>query len=313
MKRTQALPAISLSARKPLPASDLWHLLALHGKAYLGLTKPTLQLLVVLTGAAALIAEGSLLLAPLKFALALLFLALSAGSAKALNQYLERQVDQVMSRTRFRRPLPLGLISPREALIFALVLGLAAVFGFAYYFNLLAALLCVLTILFYTLFYTLYLKPRTPYSIVIGGIAGGMGPLISWAATGGAYHPLPLLMLVIIFVWTPGHFWALALKYQDDFRRVGYPMLPVVSGEAQTWKAIHGSMILTVILSFSLLGVGSGWVFAVAAALLGGYRIIRLQRARSIATAAAAGRVFLDSIVYLLGLFAFFILDRLLM
>jgi len=287
----------------PLPAG-LLRRAGSRVRAYLALTKPTLQLLVVLTGAAALAVEGFLLTAPFRAALALTLLALSAGSAKALNQYLEREVDGRMERTRRRRPLPLGQVSPHGALVFALLLGSASVLGFWRWFTPAAALLTAGTILFYSFFYTLYLKPRTPYSIVIGGVAGGMGPVIAWAAAGASLlRPEPWLMLALVFLWTPPHFWSLALRYRDDYKEAGYPMLPTVRGEAAAWRAIRRYAWATALFSPAVAWMG-GWIALLAAPLLGALLILRVIRAEKAGTPEAAGGVFAFSIVYLLAFFA---------
>jgi protoheme IX farnesyltransferase len=286
-----------------------WELLHRRFSAYLALTKPTLQLLVVVTGAAALVLEGSLLHQPSRFAFVLICLALSAGSAKALNQFLERRVDAAMTRTRLRRPLPLGLIRPGEALGVAILLGIISVGGFWLFFNPQAALLSIATILFYSFFYTLYLKPRTPYSIVIGGVAGGMGPVIAWAAAAGSPSPVAWLMLSVVFFWTPPHFWSLAIRYNDDYRRIGYPMLPAVKSIAGTWRAIIRYAWMTALVSLALFAAGAGWIYGSAAVVSGGIFLVRIYRARNRHSEAEARSVFLYSIVYLLVLFAALIVD----
>jgi heme o synthase len=299
--------AIQETAESVIPSTlsrKLW--------AYLALTKPTLQLLLVITGAAGLVMEGSLLAQPLKFALVLIGLALSAGSAKALNQLLERRVDALMERTRQRRPLPLGLISPEEALVVALLLGIVSVGMFWLVFNLLSAVLTAATILFYSLIYTLCLKPRTPYSIVIGGVAGGMGPVIAWAAATGHTSPAAWLMLAVVFFWTPPHFWSLAIRHATDYSQTGFPMLPVVKGVDETWKSITRYTWLTLFSSLGLFFFGAGILYAVSAVVLGGMFLRRVYSARKHQAEAETRGVFRFSIVYLLALFAALIADRLL-
>jgi len=281
-----------------------------RAQAYMGLTKPTIQLLVVLTGAAALVYEGSLLSQTARFALTLLALALSAGSAKALNQYFERHTDAQMKRTRTTRPLPQGIISPAEALIFALVLGAAAVLLFGYFFNPFSALLAALTILFYSLLYTLYLKPRTHLSIVIGGIAGGMGPVISWAATGSPITVTPLLMLLVIFCWTPPHFWALAYCHKDEFKSIGYPMLPNIVNRRRFWQLTWLWGALTMMASLALGFVGAGAGYLAAATALGGLFLWKIGRAGKEETDDKAREVFIYSMAYLVLLFSALIADR---
>ena len=297
----------------PLPiriTRSLPGLLLGRAQAYLGLTKPTIQLLVALTGAAALVYEGSLLGRPERFGLALLALALSAGSAKALNQYFERNVDARMERTRTTRPLPQGTISPAEALVFALFLGGAAVLLFGYFFNPFSALLAAATITFYSLFYTLYLKPRTHHSIVIGGIAGGMGPVLSWAATGSPISAAPLLMLLVIFCWTPPHFWALAYCHREDFKRVDYPMLPNVVSRKRFWQLTWLWGAFTMIASLALGLIGGSIGYLAAAIILGGLFLWQIGRAGKAGTDEKARGVFIYSMAYLVLLFSALIVDR---
>lgn len=293
----------------PTFADNLINVLWTRITAYLALTKPTLQLLVVLTGAAALVVEGNLTTDPRRFGLVLLGLALAAGSAKALNQYLERKVDAVMERTRRSRPLPRGIISATEALIFAIILGLTSTLLFWVQFNPLAAMLSLGTILFYSFFYTLYLKRRTPYSIIIGGLAGGMGPVIAWAAAAGAFSLVPFLMLALIFLWTPAHFWSLAIQFKEDFRSSGYPVLPLVLGEEKTWKKIFFYAVLTILASLTLPMAGMGVFYLASAVILGGWFIAEIMRARKATSRGAARKVFVCSIIYLVALFVAIILD----
>lgn len=281
-----------------------------RAKAYLDLTKPTIQLLVVLTGAAALVYDGSLLLRPERFALALFALALSAGSAKALNQYIERHVDARMERTRFSRPLPRGSIAPAEALVFALILGIVATALFAYFFNPLSAILAVATISFYSLFYTLYLKPNTPFSIVIGGIAGSMGPVISWAATGSPLSGVTLLMFLVVFCWTPPHFWALAYCHQEDFKKAGYPMLPNMVSRQRFWRLTWLGGAMTLVASLALGFVGAGIRYLAIASISGIIFLRQIREAGKADSLEKARGVFIYSMVYLVVLFAALIVDR---
>lgn len=278
--------------------------------AYISLTKPTIMLLVVLTGAAGLVLQGGLAEHPGLFALALLFLAMAGGSANAFNQYFERDRDAIMKRTRRRRALPLGRITPAEAFVFSMLLGIASTVGFWLVFNPLSALLSLATIVYYALFYTLYLKPRTPENIVIGGVAGSMGPVITWAAAAGSMAVEPWLLFAIIFFWTPPHFWALAVYMRDDYVDVGYPMLPVVAGERATWNRSLVYAGITLATSFALIGFGTGWLYAAAAVGLGAWFVRQLVKARREENSLSARAAFGTSIVYLLALFTAMILDR---
>lgn len=279
-------------------------------RAYLMLTKPSIMLLVVLTGAAGLVVEGSFNSDPLRFLVVLVFLGMAGASANTFNQYFERDVDAVMRRTRKRRPLPAGLISPLGALLYAIAMAVISTVVFAVWFNLLSAALSLATILFYSLYYTLYLKPRTPQNIVIGGIAGSMGPVIAWAAAAGSLSWTPVVMAAVIFFWTPPHFWALAIYMRGDYEAVGYPMMPGVVGVPGTWRQIFWYTLATLALSVGLWMFEPNWLYLLAAAGLGLWFLIDVIRGWKAGTDAAARRVFLVSIVYLLALFTAVILDR---
>lgn len=278
--------------------------------AFIQLTKPTIMLLVVLTGAAGLTFEGSLVDQPLRYFLVLFFLGMAGGAANAFNQYFERDVDAAMTRTRERRPLPRGDISPGLALAWALLLTFISTAAFVLLYNPLSALLSLGTILFYALFYTLYLKPNTPQNIVIGGLAGSMGPVIGWAAGAGTLGWEPVLMAAVIFFWTPPHFWALAIYLKQDYEQVGYPMLPNVIGEAATWRRILLYTGVTVAISLLLLLFGAGWIYGGAAVLLAVLFARHVLKAKRLATPAAARGAFGISILYLLLLFTALIVDR---
>ncbi len=276
---------------------------------YIQLTKPSIMLLVVFTGTTALIIEGSFLSQPLKFILVLLGLYLTGGCANALNQYFERHLDAKMSRTRNRRPLPTGKLSANQALIFSTAIGLIGVILFAYYFNLLTAALALGTILFYSLYYTLWLKPNTSQNIVIGGIAGAMAPVGAWAAATNSMAAAPWVMFLIIFLWTPPHFWALALFCKDDYRLSGLPMMPIVKGDESTRLQILVYTIILFAVSLTLGFFGASWIYTITAIVLGLlfiHKSIRLYREKSDEKARA---LFGFSLIYLFGLFAAIMID----
>ncbi len=277
---------------------------------YILLTKPRIVLLVMITAVAGLVVEGSLLRDPARFALVLLAITLTAGSANAFNQYFERDLDAAMARTRRRRPLPLHRVSERGALTFAIGVGATSVLLLWWVGNLLSAWLALGTIVFYGFFYTLWLKPRTVHNIVIGGAAGAMGPVIAWAAASGGIALAPVLFFLVIFLWTPPHFWALALCLQEDYRLVRIPMLPIVKGEAETYRQIELYTIALVVLTLAmpLLHAG-GAIFAVVAAGCGGVFVWKAVRARRAGTVPSAWNVFAYSIVYLFVLFLGVIAD----
>ncbi len=279
-------------------------------RAYIQLTKPTIMLLVLITGATALVIEGSFLAQPINFLLVLLGLYLTGGCANALNQYFEREVDARMKRTAKRRPLPQGIISPINALIFSISIGVIGVSTFWYFFNALTALLSLGTILFYSLFYTLYLKPNTYQNIVIGGAAGAMAPVGAWTAATGSMALMPWAIFLIVFLWTPPHFWALALFCKDDYREVGYPMLPVLKGDTATHNQILVYSIALIAASFLPMMAGAGWLYAVAATLLGGVFLSRTIRARRSREISDVKRLFGYSIVYLFAICAALMVDN---
>jgi protoheme IX farnesyltransferase len=279
---------------------------------YIQLTKPTIMLLVVFTGSTALILEGSLLAEPLRFLLVLLCLYLTGGCANALNQYLERDIDAKMERTKKRRPLPSGRLSPAKALIFSVSIGVIGVILFAYLFNWLTALLSLGTILFYSLYYTLWLKPNTAQNIVIGGIAGAMAPVGAWAAATNSISVVPWILFAIIFLWTPPHLWALALFSKNDYKIVGLPMMPVIKGEESTRLQILIYTITLVISSLLLVFFGAGWIYGTTALLLGSLFVKRAYTLYIGRTDLQARKLFGFSLLYLFGVFSAVIVDGLL-
>lgn len=280
-------------------------------RAYLSLTKPTICLLVLITGAAGLIWEGSLTSNPLAFLLVMLGLFATAGCANALNQYLERDRDALMKRTAKRRALPSGKLTPRAALIFAVAIGVVGTAIFAVFFNLFSAALALSTILFYAFFYTLYLKPRTAQNIVIGGAAGAMGPVIAWAAAAGldGMTWVPWIMFAIIFLWTPPHFWALALCLQDDYRANPLPMMPNVAGEKSTLVQTAVYTVAMIAVSLSLLWAEAGLIYIATAVFLGGLFMWKTIVSMRLRERGHYWRLFGFSIVYLFGLFLAMMVD----
>jgi protoheme IX farnesyltransferase len=253
--------------------------------------------------------EGSLLHEPLKFFLVLVGLYLTGGSANALNQYFEREIDAKMERTARRRPLPLHFLGPKEALIFAVTIGVIGVLLFGYFFNWLTALMSLATLLFYALFYTLFLKPHTWHNIVIGGAAGAMAPVGAWAAATGQTAVAPWLLFLIIFLWTPPHFWALALYCKEDYIKARLPMLPVIKGDDATFRQIMIYTYALILVSLALFAVGAGWLYLLVAVGLGGYLVKKALVARRLKTVPAMRGLFGFSIVYLFGLFLALIAD----
>ncbi len=279
---------------------------------FLQLTKPTIMVMVIVTGAAALFFEGSLLADIPSFALVLLGLYLTGGSANALNQYFERDIDAQMARTKNRRPLPQHKMSPNQALVFSIAIGVMGVAIFAVFFNMLSALLALGTVLFYGFIYTLILKPRTHLNIVIGGAAGAMAPPIAWAAATGTVSAAAWVLALVIFMWTPPHFWALALFRKSDYIKVDLPMMPVVKGDRATLDQIVVYTILLVAVSLTLVALGASYIYMIGALVLGAIFIQKAVATKRHSTSQTQRGLFGYSIMYLLALFGTVIIDKLL-
>jgi protoheme IX farnesyltransferase len=279
-------------------------------KHFINLTKPTIMLLVIITGAASLILEGSMLSRPVHFVLVLFALYLTGGSANALNQYFERDIDSKMSRTAKRRPLPQHQISSVYALIFSISIGVIGVLIFGFFFNWYSAILSLATILFYSLFYTLLLKPNTPQNIVIGGAAGAMAPVGAWVAATGNMALAPWVLFMIVFFWTPPHFWALALFYKDDYKKAKLPMMPVVSGDKSTLNQIFIYSWILVASSFAIfVSYKISVVYGIIALILGAIFMIKSYQAKKEMTESRYRGLFGYSILYLMILFTVIIID----
>lgn len=276
------------------------------------LTKPRIVMLMLITAYATLwLATGTV--PPLGLTLlTLLGTALSAGSANALNMYIDRDIDIIMRRTR-NRPIPAGRISPNEALWFGILMGIGSVVLLTWLVNPLSAFWAAFGILFYVFIYTLWLKRSTPQNIVIGGAAGSVPPLIAWAAATGTVQLPAVILFLVIFLWTPPHFWALALFASEDYAKVNVPMLPVVRGVAETNRQIIIYTVLLTIVTLLLTPAGSaGWFYFTAAALAGIYFIVlALRTARETdGSNRAAKKLFFYSILHLAIVFAAMVLDR---
>jgi heme o synthase len=278
---------------------------------YLALLKPRVMSLVVFTALVGLMVAPVHVHPVIGFA-SLLCIAIGAGAAGALNMWYDADIDAVMARTSMR-PIPRGSVSRVEALVFGTVLGAIAVVALALATNLTAAALLACTILFYVVVYTAWLKRFTPQNIVIGGAAGALPPVIGWAAATGELGLEPLTLFLIIFLWTPPHFWALALNRSDDYARAGVPMLPAVAGRGTTARQIliySGLLVLASELPW-LLGFAST-VYGVIAAISGAlFLLLARQLNTSIgADRRAAHRLFVFSISYLFVLFAALLVDH---
>jgi protoheme IX farnesyltransferase len=278
---------------------------------YLTLTKPRIMILLLITGAGGLmVGAGGLPSAGLALA-TLGGLALACGGASALNHVLDRDIDTAMTRTALR-PVASGRIPPERALEFGLALSALSYVVLASFVNVLAALLALVGNLFYVIVYTRWLKRSTPQNIVIGGAAGAVPPLVGYSAATGDLTLVALALFLIVFFWTPPHFWALALLIKRDYAAAGIPMLPVVRGERETARSIVlYSFVLVGVSLLPVLGRALGPVYLVSAAILGAAFIglaLALQRQT---TPARARRLFSYSLAYLALLFVVMAIDPL--
>ena len=276
---------------------------------YVALTKPPIVMLLLITAIG-----GMFLAARGDPALSVLLLvcaggALGAGGANALNHYLDKDIDQLMSRTR-QRPVPSQRIAPNMALAFGIVLNVIAFSVLATWVNLLAAVLTLAATLFYVFVYTSWLKRTSTQNIVIGGAAGSIPPLVGWAAVTGGLDVSALYLFAVIFFWTPPHFWALALLIQKDYEQAGIPMLPVVAGRKHTVLNIflYSLVLVALTLVFAVTST-VGWIYLGVAATLGAvfiamaWQLMRLEETRQ------ARNLYLYSLLYLALLFVAMIVD----
>ena len=274
---------------------------------FLQLMKPRVMTLVVLTALAAMLAAPGHL-NPIIGAIAIISIAVGAGASGALNMWYDADIDARMARTA-ARPLPRGRVTPDEALSFGSILSVASVVTLGVLVNWTAGFLLALTIAFYLFVYTMWLKRRTPHNIVIGGAAGAFPPVIGWAVVTGDVSLASVLLFAIIFMWTPPHFWALALYRCRDYERVGVPMLPVVAGPDETRRQILIYSILLVPLAIVPYFIKLGGIsYLVTSVVLGAVFLWLAVRCYSIREGreadTAARKLFWFSILYLYALFA---------
>jgi protoheme IX farnesyltransferase len=285
-----------------------------HWRDFLALTKPRVMTLVVFTGLCGMLAAPVGVHPVIGFT-AILCIALGAGAAGALNQWYESDIDAVMRRTQ-KRPLPDGRMDRQAALHFGVGLGAFSVLFMGVAVNIVAAAILTVSILFYVLVYTVWLKRRTPQNIVIGGAAGAFPPLIGWAAATGDIALLPVLLFLFVFLWTPPHFWALALFMKSDYAAAGVPMLPVVAGERTTRTQIGLYTIPMAVVAILPWPLGlTGTIYGVAAVLLTGwFALLALRIARRTTHADDAMKpekaLFKYSILYLFVMFGALVVDR---
>ncbi|MDP8956306.1 MAG: heme o synthase, partial [Actinomycetota bacterium] len=276
---------------------------------YLRLTKPRIVLLLLITTVPSMMLAATGVPPVWLMAATLVGGTALAGGANAINQYLERDIDRLMARTR-HRPLPTRMIEPKRALAFGLALGAVGFAWLTVTVNVLAAVLALSAFAFYVLVYTAWLKPTSPQNIVIGGAAGAVPVLVGWAAVTGTVAVPAVVLFAVIFLWTPPHFWALAMRYERDYSAAGIPMLPVVAGKEETTKRILRYSVLLVGTTLALYPVARmGVIYGVAALLLGIVFLTRALQLRATPSVPAAIRLFRFSIVYLALLFGAVALD----
>jgi heme o synthase len=285
------------------PATGVW-------RHYFALTKPRVVALIVFTAIVGtlLASPGLPPLGPLVWGT--LGIALASASAAALNHVLDRRIDAQMARTR-GRPLPRGKLSEREALAFAAVLGFASMAILGFLVNLLTAALAFVSLIGYAVVYTVWLKRATSQNIVIGGAAGAAPPVLGWAAVTGHVDANALLLALIIFVWTPPHFWALAIARRDDYARAGIPMLPVTHGLAYTrLHVLLYTILLTAVTLMPFLTRMSGLIYLGAALVLNAMFLYYALILKVTARQELPMRVFRFSVTYLMWLFAALLVDH---
>ncbi|HUY65501.1 MAG TPA: heme o synthase [Acidimicrobiales bacterium] len=295
--------ALSATApARPLPLGE-------RVGAYVALTKPRIiELLLITTLPTMVLAQRGM---PPVWLMAATLLggALAAGGANAINMFVDRDIDKVMHRTS-KRPLVTGAVTPRNALIFAVTLEVVAFIELWGWVNLLSASLAVSATLFYVFVYTLWLKRTSSQNIVIGGAAGAVPVLVGWAAVTNSLAWTPMVLFAIIFVWTPPHFWALAVKYKDDYQAAGVPMLPAVATFKRTAREILLYSVLLLGVSLLLAAVAKlGAIYIVSASVLGVTFVALAVRLWQRATPKAAMQLFSYSITYLTLLFVLMAVD----
>jgi len=274
---------------------------------YFELTKPKVQSLLLLTTIATMYVAGDP--SPLLVALTCLGGYLSAGGAGAINHWFDRDIDARMARTR-TRPIPSGRVSPRAALVFGCALATLSLLELSLMVNALAAALSFAGLLWYVFVYTFWLKRRTPQSIVIGGAAGAVPPLVGWAAVSGSVGGTAVILFFIVFFWTPPHFWALSLLMKDEYANVGVPMLPVVRGEAETRRQILlYSVLLYAVTQLPFCAGGLGALYLACSLVLGVGFVASALRLYRRADRRSALEVHLFSLVYLALLFCAMVAD----
>ncbi|MEM7294235.1 MAG: heme o synthase [Pseudomonadota bacterium] len=277
---------------------------------YLELCKPKVVLLLVFTAIVGMLLSVNGWVPLQEFVFGTLGIGLASASAAAINHLIDHRADAQMARTK-NRPLPKGNLNLRQCLIFALAIGVLSMVLLVLWVNVLTAVLTFLSLIGYAVIYTLYLKRATPQNIVIGGAAGAMPPVLGWAAIAGEVTAEPLLLFLIIFTWTPPHFWALAIHRKDDYAKVGIPMLPVTHGEEFTRLQVLLYTILMVVVTILPYLIGmNGWLYLLGAVGLGVAFLVSAIRMMDASRGDQPMKTFVFSINYLMALFAFLLIDH---
>lgn len=276
---------------------------------YFELMKPKVMSLVIFTTVVGMYLAPNHL-HPVLAMVSIIAIALGAGSAGAINQWIDQDVDSLMSRTK-ERPIPSGRVDPAEAITFSLVTGLISIILLGLASNWLAASLLFFTIFFYSIIYSILLKRRTPQNIVIGGAAGSLPPVIGWVSMTGDISLFPVLMFMIIFFWTPPHFWALALVKSEDYKRARIPMMPNVVGKLSTKKQIIFYSILVLLFSISPYFLGfAGYVYISCTLIMSIIFVILSIGLIVLPNNKLEIPLFVYSIFYLFGVFIFLVFDK---
>ncbi|HYN89503.1 MAG TPA: heme o synthase [Ardenticatenaceae bacterium] len=295
---------------RPAPAMARRSVIGEQLASSVALTKPRVISLLLVTMLGAMMVAAGGLPSPALLLWATIGGYLAAGGANAINMYFDHDIDAIMTRTR-KRPVPSRRLAREQALLFGLLLGTLSFAVFALFVNVLSGLLALAGLAFYVLIYTLWLKRSSPQNIVIGGAAGAFPPLVGWAAVTGSLSLVPIWLFLIIFYWTPPHFWALALMRRSDYANAGVPMLPVVHGEAETRRQIALYSLLMIALTLVLVPFGMmGLLYFVAALVLGVIWMLYVHRIWRAATPDAPWGLYKYSLLYLALLFVAMVIDR---
>lgn len=304
-----AIPTNEETTAIEFPAGDVVQP-ASRIRAYIEITKPKVVLLLVFTAVVGMVLSVPGMLPLQETIFGIVGIGLAAASAAAINHVVDQYADAEMHRTR-NRPLPQGNLTTTQCLVFAASIGLGAMAILVVFVNTLTAVLTFFSLIGYACVYTMYLKRATPQNIVIGGVAGAMPPVLGWAAITGEVTAQSLLLFLIVFIWTPPHFWALAIHRRDDYAKVNIPMLPVTHGVKYTRLQILLYTILLVIITLAPYLIHmSGLIYLVGALIFGGWFLFHAVKIQNPDHPKQPMRMFIVSIQYLMGLFAALLIDH---